>query len=82
MHCSSPHQSMTELFAGHRLFSLESLVKVGLSVGGVCLVILSDVLGVEVFFLAPTVSGDGAGVCFCVLLPPSSPRFDGIPSKP
>ena len=28
--------------------------------------LLSDVLGVEVFFLAPTASGDGAGAHFCV----------------
>ena len=41
--------------------------------------LLSDVLGVEVFFLAPTVSDNGAGVLFCALLSPSTPCFDGIP---
>ncbi len=46
-------------------------------------VLLSDVLGVEVFFLSPTVSGDDGGVCFCESpwMSPSSPRFDGIPWK-
>ena len=40
------------------------------------LVLLSDVLGVEVFLLAPTASGDdGAGPRFCASLPTSSPRF-------
>ena len=40
------------------------------------LVLLSDVLGVEVFLLAPTASGgDGAGPCFCAPLPPSPPSF-------
>jgi hypothetical protein len=50
------------------------------------LVFLSDVLGVEVFLLAPTVSGgDGAGLRFCAPLPPSPPsfppRFFGIALK-
>ena len=40
--------------------------------------LLSDVLGVEVFFLAPTVSGDVAGACFCAPLPPSPPPFRGM----
>ena len=40
--------------------------------------LLSDVLGVEVFFLAPTASGDGAGTRFCAPLPPSPPPFRGI----
>jgi hypothetical protein len=40
------------------------------------LVLLSDVLGVEVFLLAPTASGgDGAGPRFCAPLPPSPPSF-------
>jgi hypothetical protein len=43
------------------------------------LVLLSDVLGVEVLLLSPTVSvGDGAGPRFCEPLPPSPPRFRGI----
>ncbi len=33
------------------------------------------------FPLTPTASGNGSRVCFCVSLPPSSPRFDGISSK-
>jgi hypothetical protein len=38
--------------------------------------LLSDVLGVEVFLLAPTASGgDGAGPRFCAPLPPSPPSF-------
>ena len=37
--------------------------------------LLSDVLGVEVFFVPPTASGDGAGARFCAPLPSSSPRF-------
>ena len=46
------------------------------------LVLLSDVLGVEVFLLAPTASGgDGAGPRFCAPLPPSPPRFRGIALK-
>ena len=40
--------------------------------------LLSDVLGVEVFFLAPTASGDGAGARFCAPLPPSPPPFRGM----
>jgi hypothetical protein len=40
------------------------------------LVFVSDVLGVEVFLLTPTVSGDdGGGPHFCVPLPPSPPSF-------
>jgi hypothetical protein len=40
------------------------------------LVLLSDVLGVEVFLLALTASGgDGAGPRFCAPLPPSPPSF-------
>jgi hypothetical protein len=38
-------------------------------------VLLSDVLGVEIFFLATTASGNGADARFCVTLPPSPPRF-------
>ena len=46
------------------------------------LVLLSDVLGVEVFLLSPTVSdGDGTGPHFCGPLPPSSPRFRDIALK-
>jgi hypothetical protein len=46
------------------------------------LVLLSDVLGVEVFLLAPTSSdGDGAGPRYCAPLPPSPPRLRGIPLK-
>ena len=46
------------------------------------LVLLSDVLGVEVFLLAPTASGgDDAGPRFCAPLPPSPPRFRGIVLK-
>jgi hypothetical protein len=57
-----------------------------IKVGSFVLVLLSDVLGVEVFLLAPTVSGgDGAGPRFCVPLPPSPtsfpPRFLGIVLK-
>jgi hypothetical protein len=49
-------------------------------------VFLSDVLGVEVFLLAPTVSGgDCAGLRFCAPLSPSSPssppRFLGMDLK-
>ena len=43
--------------------------------------LLSDVQGVlcvELFFLAPTVSGNGAGVHVCVPLPPSTPRSGDI----
>ncbi len=40
----------------------------------VCLVLLSEVLGVKVFLLAPTASGDGARERFCVSLSPSPPR--------
>ncbi len=48
--------------------------------------LLSDVLGVEVFLLAPTVSGgNGVGPRFCVPLSPSPPsfppRFFGIALK-
>ncbi len=43
------------------------------------LALLSDVLGVEVFLLTPTVSdGDGDGPRFCAPVPPSPPRFGGI----
>jgi hypothetical protein len=57
-----------------------------IKVGSFCLVLLSDVLGVEVFLLAPTVSGgDGDGPRFCTSLPPSPtsfpPRFLGIALK-
>ena len=45
------------------------------------LVLRSDVLGVKVFLLAPTVSGDDSGVCFCAPLPPSPPRCLDIPWK-
>jgi len=37
--------------------------------------LLSDVLGVEVFFVALTVSSDGPGTRFCTPLPPSPPPF-------
>ena len=40
--------------------------------------LLSDVLGVEVFFLSPTGSGDVAGARFCVPLPSSPPPFRGM----
>jgi hypothetical protein len=47
-----------------------------IKVGSFCFVLLSDVLGVEVFLLAPTTSGDdGAGPRFCAPLPPSPPSF-------
>ncbi len=39
---------------------------------------LSDVLGVELSFLAPTASGIDAGARFCVPLPGSPPRLGGI----
>jgi hypothetical protein len=42
--------------------------------------LLSDVLGVEVFFLEPTTSDDVAGARFCSSLPPSPPPFLGNPS--
>ncbi len=42
------------------------------------LVLLSDVLGVEVFLLVPTASGDNAGPRFCAPLPPSPPRLKRI----
>jgi hypothetical protein len=51
------------------------------------LMFLSDVLGVEVFLLAPTASGgDGPGPRFCAPLSPSTlssfpPRFLGIARK-
>jgi len=38
--------------------------------------LVPDVLGVDVFILAPTVSGDGAGARFCASLSPSPPPFD------
>ena len=41
----------------------------------------SDVMGVEVFLLALTASGDGAGAHFCVTLPLSSQRFRGMTWK-
>jgi hypothetical protein len=49
-----------------------------IKVGSFVLLLLSDVLGVEVFLLTPTTcGGDGAGPCFCAPLPPSPPRFRG-----
>jgi hypothetical protein len=42
-------------------------------------VFMSDVLGVEVFLLAPTVSGDDAGARFCESLSPSTTRFRDMP---
>ena len=39
------------------------------------LVLLSDVLGVEVFLFAPTVSGDDTAGRFCEPLPSSPARF-------
>ena len=59
---SSPCQKMTST-----VFSWVRLMLV-------VLVLLSDVLGVEVFLLAPTASGDGAGPRFCEPLP-TLPRF-------
>ncbi len=50
-------------------------------VGSFVLVFRSDVLGVEVFLFALTVSGDDVVVRFCVPLPHSPPRFRDIPSK-
>jgi hypothetical protein len=47
-----------------------------IKVGSFCFEDLSDVLGVEVFLLAPTASGgDGAGPRFCSPLTPSPPSF-------
>ncbi len=73
---SRPHQIWRICFQGSDGFPL-SQVKVGIFF----LVLRSDVLGVEVFLFAPTVSGDDAVAHFCVSLSQSSPRFRDIPSK-
>ena len=56
---------MTLMFGGHGLFSLESVELVVF-----LRVLLSDVLGVDLFFLVvPTESGNGVDVRFCTSLP-------------
>jgi hypothetical protein len=65
--CENPHQFQQSVRESITVFVL---------------VFLSDVVGVEVFLLVPTVSGDDdAGPRFCVPLPPSTPRFHGIALK-
>ena len=42
------------------------------------LVVVSDAMGVELFFLAQTASGSGAAGRFCTALPQSPLLFGGI----
>ncbi len=77
---SNPYQSRTSWFLKTKASTFVPWARLRLVV--FVLVLLSDVMGVEVFLLAPTVSdGDGTGPHFCVPLPPSSPRFRGIALK-
>ncbi len=74
---TSSTSSMTWLYVHYRFLSLHlSQIPIrGCLVFASCTAVVSDVTGVELFFLAQTVSGNGATRRFCVALPTSPFTF-------